>query len=125
MSKNRSLIVGMGYPPTDQVSHHLIRLYLGSTQQVNFVLPRPNWFNANCVIVESDHGVVCFRFTMRDPNSWILIWNPLTLNERVLPDDSPEHCCLSMSVFGVSYMRDSQKYCLVHVFKCQYKEETM
>ncbi|MED6108971.1 hypothetical protein PIB30_029196 [Stylosanthes scabra] len=124
-SKTRSLIIGLGYPPTDRVSNHFIRLFLGSTQQVNFVLPRPNWFNENCVVIGSDHGVVCFRFTAGDPNSRILIWNPLTLKERVLPDDSPRHCCLSMSIFGFGYMKDSQKYCIVHVFKCQYKEEKM
>ncbi|XLT12074.1 hypothetical protein HN51_057764 [Arachis hypogaea] len=76
--RNKSVIIGIGYPPSNQNSLWFIRAFVDDGRQVQFNVPMDiNQFGFYAVI-GSDHGNICLRISMGGLNSRLLIWNPLT-----------------------------------------------
>ncbi|MED6180758.1 hypothetical protein PIB30_013386 [Stylosanthes scabra] len=121
--RTRSLIIGMGYPPTDHVSHYFVRYDVDRNEQLTIVVPHSIWRYYNHVVLGSDHGVICIRSSAGGGRSRILLWNPLTRKDQLLPDDPHGHCCFSTSVYGFGYLGDSMENMIVHIFKCDHTEQ--
>ncbi|MED6197682.1 hypothetical protein PIB30_058940 [Stylosanthes scabra] len=124
-NKTRSIIMGLGYPPIDQISEFFLRYDVDRREQLTVALPPSIAHYGTRVLIESDHGIICIRVSMGMVNSRILLWNPLTGKDLLLPDDPHKHCCRSISMFGFGYLEDSMEFRIVHVFKCHYSEKKM
>ncbi|MED6139614.1 hypothetical protein PIB30_085494 [Stylosanthes scabra] len=100
-NKTRSIIVGLGYPPTDQISNFFLRYDVDRKEQVRFVVPQSIRDYEDRVLIGSDHRILCIRASIGLTNSRILLWNPLTGKDRLLPHDRQRHCCIGWNDDGV------------------------
>ncbi|MED6146563.1 hypothetical protein PIB30_035565 [Stylosanthes scabra] len=122
-NRTRSLIIGMGHPPTDNVSHYFVRYDVDRNEQLTIVVPISIWRYQNHSVVGSDHGVICIRSSAGGGRSRIFLWNPLTSKDQLLPDDPHGHCSFSTSVYGFGYLVDSKEHKIVHIFKCDHTDK--
>ncbi|XP_016200208.1 putative F-box protein At1g46840 [Arachis ipaensis] len=123
--RDRSVIVGIGSPPSDQNSMWYVRASVDTGRQFNFNVPIEINHYGFYSILGSNHGVICLRISMGGLNSRLLMWNPLTRKRRVAPDEASKHCCHVVSLFAFGYLEDSVEYHIVHVHKRHYSDSTM
>ncbi|RYQ95416.1 uncharacterized protein LOC107611251 [Arachis ipaensis] len=126
-NKNRSttLIIGVGYPPTNDNSQWLLRTNPQNGKQVQLNLPvNINHFGFYSMI-GSNNGNLCIRFFQDGLNSMLLIWNPLTRNVNYVSDEAKKHCCHAVSLYAFGYLFDTIEYRILHVYKRHFSHKSM
>ncbi|XP_057723788.1 F-box/kelch-repeat protein At3g23880-like [Arachis stenosperma] len=123
--KDGSVIIGIGYPPTDENSQWFVRADVETGRQFHFGVPMQINHFGYYSLVGDDHGNLCIRLSYGGLNSRIIIWNPLTRDIRYISDEASKHCCHAVSLYAFGYLQDQTEYRIVHVYKRHYAEKNM
>ncbi|XLR34620.1 hypothetical protein S83_062520 [Arachis hypogaea] len=123
--RSTTLIIGVGYPPTNDNFQWLLRTNPQNGEQVQLNLPvNINHFGFYSMI-GSDNGNLCIRFSQDGLNSMLLIWNPLTRNVNYVSDEAKKHCCHAVSLYAFGYLFDTIEYQILHVYKKHFFHKSM
>ncbi|MED6125247.1 hypothetical protein PIB30_066841 [Stylosanthes scabra] len=123
--RNRDIIVGVGYPPSDLNATWFLRVDPRIGEQIHFRIPTVINVFGHYTLIGSDHGNLCIRVTESGLNSRILIWNPLTEDTAWVRDEAWRHRDLPMSVDGFGYLSDTTDYRIIHVWKASHTQRYM
>ncbi|RYR16211.1 hypothetical protein S83_048876 [Arachis hypogaea] len=123
--RNRSVIIGIGYPPSDENSIWFIRAFVDSGRQVQFNVPIDINQYGFYALIGSDHGNVCLRISMGGLNSRLLIWNPLTRKRRYATDEASKHSGHAVSLYAFGFLHDTVEYRILHAYKKFYTQRTL
>ncbi|XLR03722.1 hypothetical protein HN51_058549 [Arachis hypogaea] len=115
--KNRSVIVGVGYPPLDDFCQWFVRAEADSGNQIQLNIPVDINNFGFYTFVGSDHGILCIRLSQGAINSSLFIWNPLTRESKFAIDVARKHQCYAVSLYAFGFLHGSFEYRVLHVFK--------
>ncbi|KAL4315640.1 hypothetical protein AHAS_Ahas15G0205300 [Arachis hypogaea] len=95
-----TLIIGVGYPPTNDNYQWFLRANPQNGEQIQLNLSvNINHFRFYSMI-GSDNGNLCIRFFQDGLNFMLVIWNPLTCNVNYVSDEARKHCCHAVSLYA-------------------------
>ncbi|RYR08944.1 hypothetical protein Ahy_B05g076850 [Arachis hypogaea] len=121
----RSVIIGIGYPPSDQNSLWFVRAFVDDGHQVQFNVPTENQQFSFYAVIGSDHGNICLRISMGGLNSRLLIWNPLTGKKRYASDESIKHLAHVVSIYAFGFLEDTIEYRILHALKKNFSQRML
>ncbi|XP_052113680.1 uncharacterized protein LOC127744890 [Arachis duranensis] len=123
--RDKSVIIGIGYPPADQNSQWFVRVMADTGAQIQFSIPfniNGFWFYS---LIGSDHGVLCVRVSPGGLNARLIIWNPLTRKTNFVTDEAIRHCSHAVSLYAFGFTHDSMEYRILHVYKKHIEKRRM
>ncbi|MED6152090.1 hypothetical protein PIB30_088670 [Stylosanthes scabra] len=123
--RKQSVIVGIGYPPTNQKSHWFVRIDAKSGEQIPLNIPANINIFGYYSMIGSDHGNLCIRVTESGINSRLLIWNPLTDESTWVADKGWKKRNYAVALNAFSYMVDSTDYRIIRVWKGQVEQRQL
>ncbi|RYR36435.1 hypothetical protein HN51_030044 [Arachis hypogaea] len=123
--RNRSVIIGIGFPPSDQNSLWFVRAFVNDGSQVQFNVPTENQQFGFYAVIGSDHGNICLRISMGGLNSRLLIWNPLTGKKRYASDESIKHLAHAVSIYAFGFLEDTIEYRILYAWKKNFSQRTL
>ncbi|RYR19495.1 hypothetical protein Ahy_B03g064278 [Arachis hypogaea] len=124
-NRDRSVIIEVGYPPSDESCRWFLKAMLDGGQQMNMNVPIPiNRFGFYSLI-GLDNGNVCIRFSQGGLSARLMIWNLLTRRMMFVSDQASKHCRHAVSLYAFGYLVDGIEYRIIHVYKCAYSTKQM
>ncbi|RYR14774.1 hypothetical protein Ahy_B04g071468 [Arachis hypogaea] len=120
--RNQSLIIGVGYPPSDSNSQWFVMADVEHGHQLQLNIPANiNQFGYYS-IVGTDNGNLCIRYCQGGLNSSLMILIPFTQYVNYVSDEAKRHCCHAVNLYAFGYLVDSIEYHIVHVYKKYFSE---
>ncbi|MED6157719.1 hypothetical protein PIB30_025992 [Stylosanthes scabra] len=121
----KSVMVGVGPPPNDDVSQWFMQADVNGGRQDLFRVPQEINNYERYTVVGSDKRIVCMRYSMGGANSALLIWNPLMRTHRYATDEAGKYQHCDMNVYAFGFLKDSLHYRILNVFKFTFINTTM
>ncbi|MED6122657.1 hypothetical protein PIB30_041836 [Stylosanthes scabra] len=109
-TNRKSVVVGVGPPPNDDVSQWFMQADVHGGRQDLFRVPHEINNYDRYTVVGSDKGIVCMRYSMGGYNSTLLIWNPLMRSHRYATDEANKYQHCDMNVYAFGFLKDSLHY---------------
>ncbi|MED6207417.1 hypothetical protein PIB30_035621 [Stylosanthes scabra] len=103
----RTVVVGVGPPPNDDVSRWFIQANVHNGRQYLFRVPAEINHFGSYAFVGSDKGIVCKRFSIAGHMSKLLIWNPLKNNHQYATDEASKYEYCSMNNYAFGFLKGS------------------
>ncbi|MED6204011.1 hypothetical protein PIB30_005016 [Stylosanthes scabra] len=124
-TRQKDVIVGVGYSPADLKSQWFCKVDTQSNEGSNFEIPRDITPFGHYTMIGTDHGNICLRVSEAGVQSRLMVWNPLTHDFKWIHDDAWKYrdFCISTQAFG--YLRDSLQYRIVHVFRRTFGQRSL
>ncbi|XLR64279.1 hypothetical protein HN51_006746 [Arachis hypogaea] len=123
--RDKRMIIGVGYLPFDEKSKWFLCVDVASGQQFDFNIPIPIDNFGYYVLIGSDQGNICLKFSQGGFNSTLMILNPLTRRMAFVTDKARKHCSHAVSLYAFGYVLDTIEYRIVHVYKKHYKDKVL
>ncbi|MED6151004.1 hypothetical protein PIB30_078098 [Stylosanthes scabra] len=120
--RDDNVLIGFGYTPYGDKSHWCVGVNANTGEEIDLQPPVTLVEYGYFIIIGSDRGNLCIRFSEKGEESGLMVWNPITKYITEIEDQACKYWGYSVSVYAFGYLDQSWEYRVVYLFKKLYQD---